>query len=605
MLCGCRQWFLDDADREVARLIESRQRAAIGGTSNADLRTSVDDVSSTPDMYRMVPSPVDSTVPAPFLAATTPPRAPESTDASQNNSTPSASEPSDAAEPNQAGDEIHAEPPEPFTLSDALAFAMAHARRYQTEKELLYLSALDLTLEQYLWTPRFVESALSLGYTNFGQIGRTNTVGVKDEGGRQDSFDQALEAVSNFAVEQRLPYGGEVTARVLDSLIRDLNSGVTTGESGQLILESRIPLLRGAGRVAYESRYQAERNLVYAVRAFEHFRREFLVSLATDYFNLLEAKANIESAEAQAASLTEDYKRDKAFLEVEQILPVEADRTRVGMLNAQNAAVIAREEYATALDFFKVRIGMSPSRAVDVVEEEVELIDPAVQAALAIETALKYRLDLRTVADRVEDSRRQVQIARNNILPQVDLSGSVAMDTEPGRPNTFGYNTERTTWKAGVNVEVPLERKAERNAYRSSLIRLRQAQRDFEETADNVRLEVQRAIRRISRAQASMDIQAENIRVNEARADMARTKFALGELASNRDVVEAEDDLRNARNDYANAVSEFRSAILEFLRDTGTLRVGDDGKWVSYDTIAGAGPSDAAPSADRPPPPDN
>jgi len=599
---GCQQWFLDDADREVARLIDARQHAALGATSDADPGPALDEYVSTPDMYRMVPSPIDSAVPEPFLAATAiAPENPPADPAGEPQPTDDAKPPYGAA---QDQTEIHDQPAEPFTLSNALAFAMTQARRYQTEKEILYLTALDLTLERHLWTPRFVESVLSLGYTNFGQVGRFNTNDGPDDPGKIARFDQAFEAVANVALEQRLPYGGEVTARVIDTLIRDLNSGVTNGESGQFILESRIPLLRGAGRVAYESRYQAERDLVYAVRAFERFRREFLVSIAADYFDLLAAKARIDSSEAQAASLTEDYKRDKAFLEVEQIIPVEADRTRVAMLNAQNAAVNAREEYATALDFFKVRIGMSPERNIDVVEEQVDLGDPGVTIALAIDTAMKYRLDLLNVQDQIDDAHRQIRVARNNLLPQVDLSGSVTMDTDPDRPNTFGYNTERTTWRAGLSVEVPLERKAERNAFRASLISLRQAQRNYEESADNVRLEVQRAIRRTARARASMDIQAENIRVNEARAAMARAKFVLGELPSNRDVVEAEDDLRAARNDYAEAVSEYRRAVLEFLRDTGTLRVAGDGKWVAYETATGAeiAPPDDGP---RPTPTDN
>ena len=48
-----------------------------------------------------------------------------------------------------------------FGLSDAIGYAMKHARQLQNAKEDLYLAALDLTLERHLWTPQFVATVSS------------------------------------------------------------------------------------------------------------------------------------------------------------------------------------------------------------------------------------------------------------------------------------------------------------------------------------------------------------------------------------------------------------------------------------------------------------
>ncbi len=584
--CGCRQLWIDSADREVSQLVESRQRAALGFTSDADIGPEHGRFTGTADMYSMAPSPIGSTVPVPFRAATTPqPDAPEETANSEGELPPVGT---DATEPDIAAEEFEDRivAPKPTGFTEALAYAMKHSRQYQSEKELLYLAALNLTLERYLWTPRFVNSILSFDYSNAGQAG---------------DFDQAMNAVANFAVEQRLPYGGEVTARVINTLVRNLNSGVTSGESGQVILDARVPLLRGAGKVAYESRFQAERNLIYAVRNFERFRREFLVDIAGDFFRLLSDKAQIDSAEAQAKSLAQDYVRAKALADAGRTLPIEADRTRASVLDSENAAVSAREQYETSLDFFKIRIGMPTRTKIDVIDESLHLADPKVDPKLAIKTAEVYRLDLINARDQLDDFRRGVKIAKNSLLPQVDMTGSVTLDSDSEHLNSYGYNLERTSWQAGLNVEIPLDRKLERNDYRSSLIRLRRAERDYDQTIDTVRLEVRRAQRRIDRARASLDITSENIRINEFRAAMARAKYAVGQLPSNRDVVEAEDVLRRARNDYAAALSDFRRAVLEFLRDTGTLRIDDDGRWVHYDPSTGNPMPSNMPVNDTPP----
>ena len=69
-VCGCQQWFIDGADREVAGLIEQRQRAALGATSNADIGAETGKIGGRSEMYSFVPSPIDASVPEAFQSAT-------------------------------------------------------------------------------------------------------------------------------------------------------------------------------------------------------------------------------------------------------------------------------------------------------------------------------------------------------------------------------------------------------------------------------------------------------------------------------------------------------------------------------------------------------
>jgi outer membrane protein TolC len=185
--------------------------------------------------------------------------------------------------------------------------------------------------------------------------------------------------------------------------------------------------------------------------------------------------------------------------------------------------------------------------------------------------------------DAVDDARRGVLVAKNNLLPDFDVSGSVAVDTKPGKPNTLEYNTERTTWQGMLELEIPLNRQAERNTFRSALIDLRRAERNHEEFRDQVRVDVRRALRQIALARVTLEIQRQNIPVNEFRRAQVEEFARLGRLGSTRDTIEAEDALRNARNAYAAALSDYRSTILEFLLAAGVLRVGEDGKWVTFE----------------------
>ena len=73
------------------------------------------------------------------------------------------------------------------------------------------------------------------------------------------------------------PYGDELHGQVLNG----------NTQTADLIFNADIPLLRGAGMVAREDLIQAERNMVYAARDFERFRRTFLFDITTEFLNLV------------------------------------------------------------------------------------------------------------------------------------------------------------------------------------------------------------------------------------------------------------------------------------------------------------------------------
>jgi len=224
-------------------------------------------------------------------------------------------------------------------------------------------------------------------------------------------------------------------------------------------------------------------------------------------------------------------------------------------------------------------------------ETAVELYEPTITETEADEAALHYRLDLLNRLDEIDDARRGVEVARNNLLPDLDFTGSVTMDSDPNHPNVTSYNTERTTWRGLLELEVPLNRQAERNEFRSALIDLRRAERRYDQRQDEIRAEVRRTQRQIALARVSLEIQRENVAVGQRRALRAQAIYEAGRPGSTiRDIIEAENELLNARNTFANAQADYRTRILEFLLATGTLRVDDDGHWATYHQVPGSDP---------------
>ena len=88
----------------------------------------------------------------------------------------------------------------------------------------------------------------------------------------------------------------------------------------------------------------------------------------------------------------------------------------------------------------------------------------------------------------IEDATRQIEVAKNGLLPGLDVSLDYNSVSDPG-DTTPAINWDRRRWSSSVDVDLPLDRKAERNIYRASLIDLERAKRNKELAYDRARLE--------------------------------------------------------------------------------------------------------------------
>jgi outer membrane protein TolC len=421
----------------------------------------------------------------------------------------------------------------------------------------LYLSALDVTLQRHLFEPR-----------PFATQSFTYSGNQKDLG-----YQSALSAVSAVGVRQQLPYGGEVTARALATFVDALNNNTQSGESAQLALTGTIPLLRGAGMVNLEPLINSERQLVYDVRNFEEFRRNFVVNIAAAYFRLITTRRQVDNTLTNYIStvnlttrLLEMYAAGRAgynFLQVQQA------QTR--QLQQESALIGAQESYQSAVDDFKVLLGMPVDQRVEIVPVELDVNVPDVERVDAPALALKYRLALQTARDQLDDAQRQIEVAKNGLLPGVDLTFDTTLGNRPDSP-AKNIDARDFDYSAGVNIDLPIDRLAERNVYRRALISFERARRSIGQQQDQIVSDVRQSVRSVQTAQRTLDINRRAIEIAQRELDYANELLTQGR-AQARDVTDALRDLLSAQNAYDRARADLQIAVLSFLRDTGTLRV--------------------------------
>ena len=446
-------------------------------------------------------------------------------------------------------------------LRGALSYAIRNSREYRFAEEEYVLAGLRLLIERHLGGPRF-----------FNELQAT-AVGDADSG----NYDSALQLVNEFRVTQRLPYGGEVSARALARATEDLHRRVS-GEgvqSAELIFNADIPLLRGAGQVAREDRIQAERNLIYAARDFERFRRTFLFDIAQAFLNLVVQQQRIVNAENGVQMLEEAEERAKALVTAGREPPFGAAQAAQDTFDAVDRLNSQQESFRLAVDRFKVRLGMPEKDPVLIETSMFDIPSPKSDLEDAVRAALAYRLDLQNRRDQLDDARRAVENARNALLPDLDLSGSFSVPTDADRDRAgLDFEYEESSFMASVTFGLPLDREIERLNVRRAQISLERASRDLDRFRDTVAVDARASVRDIDRARFSVELQDQNRTIAQRRVDSIE---AAPDRASALERSAAIDGLNRARDDHDRAVRDLQVGILLYLLETGQLRVRADG----------------------------
>lgn len=452
--------------------------------------------------------------------------------------------------------------PVELDLVGCLQVAAENSREWQDQRESLFRSALDLTLQR--WNFDFQEDL-------------TASAGVAGSGGkaRSGSF------LSNFNLFRLLGIGTRISADIGFDLLSDLSQGDVWDAISHLSLNITQPILRGFGtEIVMEPLTQAERDVVYQARRYERFRRTFSVDVAQSFFQTLERGDRLKNEQANYANLKLLRERNEALAEAGRLTDIQVDQARQDEFSAEDRVVTAQRDLDQALDDLKFDLGLPIETPLVLRENGLRSLEawPALAEDLpedvAVHLGLENRLDYATARDQVEDAERGVRVAADALRLGLDLSAEVGHTSGADRPLTL--HPENSTWNVGLDLDVPLDKIPERNAYRRSLIQLEADRRAAQASADRVTSELRDALRRLDAARASYRIQSQSVVLAQRRVESAALNLDAGR-ASTRDVLEAQESLLSAQNTLAGALTDTVLAGLFLYRDMELLEVTDAG----------------------------
>jgi outer membrane protein TolC len=449
----------------------------------------------------------------------------------------------------------------PLSLTQCLDIAAENSREYQDQRETLFLSALDLTLERWRFETQF----------GAGLSGLINGTGSADSA--------SLEASGGLT--RVLGTGAKIVSDLGLALTRDLARGDGWDLTSNLSLSLTQPLLRGAGeRIVKEPLTQAERNVVYAVRDYERFRRRFAIDAAGRVYRLLQQADTVANEEGNYKNLQLLRERNEALAEAGRLSDIQVDQARQDELRSRNRLIEARQSLQSARDDFKVFLGLPISVEIELDDAELSQLvssDPgelAYDEARVLSVALEERLDYRTALDRRDDAERKVDVAADALRAGLGLTTTANVSSAEGRPADL--DLENVRWTAGLTFDLPTERISERNAYRESLISCEQKKRAVDELGDTIQADLRQELGDTRTNLEGWRIQKNAVALAERRVESTRLNLDAGRAAT-RDLLEAQEALLEAQNAATQALIDFQLAKLALWRDLEMVRVEDQG----------------------------
>jgi hypothetical protein len=213
----------------------------------------------------------------------------------------------------------------------------------------------------------------------------------------------------------------------------------------------------------------------------------------------------------------------------------------------------------------------------------------------ALQTALSKRLDLMNARAQAVDGWRELAVTANALQGVFNVGYNLTSSSPLNGNQPFNFSGPRSTNQLVINMQLPLVRRAERNAYRSALIDYQRARRNVMAFEDNIANDVRGDVRELRTLAQLYKIQLRVLEVQYAQVDNAtalllappaplapRTIATTDQVAAaalTNQVLGAQANLVIAQNTLYQLWIAFITSRMTFYLDLELMQLDDRGVW--------------------------
>jgi outer membrane protein TolC len=307
-------------------------------------------------------------------------------------------------------------------------------------------------------------------------------------------------------------------------------------------------------------------------------------------------RLKVDEIESDLAALEQILRRYEArpwekLAKIEMRRPDRLKLFRLVAYSAELVLVWARNErFDTIAKSWPVQ---SPAMLCDL---DLSTAEATLAQQEAVRFALSHRWDLMNARAQVVDAWRQLRVTANALLGVFNVQYHLDSSTNPNGTKPFGFSTSRTNQTLTLDTQLPLNRLAQRNAYRVALINYQEARRTLITLEDNIAVQVRFDVRQLQLFAANYRIQKRVISSLYAQVESALelitapadpsalqatgTSGAANAAALTSQYLGALNSLNGAQARMYDIWLSYIATRMQLYLDLESLRMDDRGVWV-------------------------
>jgi len=350
----------------------------------------------------------------------------------------------------------------------------------------------------------------------------------------------------------------------------------TRDNNAQVTLNFDQPLLRGRGEeVARGSVRQARLSADAATLDREAQVRNLLLQVIHAYWDVALVWEDLGIRKAALALAQERRRITNAAIDAGTVAPTEALAVEQ-IINTREEEILGAELTITqrSLDLRRLAFLEVGPTTVDVqTTAVVQASTRDFDEEALIRKALEQSPEIAALEKRGVGATIEVEVTENGMLPRLDFSLALGpQGTAPTAPDALdglirarGYSVS-----AGLSYEQRLTNRSARGTAEQARGQLHRIHIDQEEAKRQIALSMARAIRLARSAQKRMELGERTIALAERNIEAEMARFELGR-ATNFDVLQRQDELKQAKLRFATATVDFLKAEATIDSLTGEL----------------------------------
>lgn len=470
-----------------------------------------------------------------------------------------------------------------LTADEAVRMALENNLGLQAERLGPRISTLNVASARALFAPRL--------QSNTSTRSSTNPPDFLAQGGATD-VTTSERIYTSVGVVQNLPWGGgnfslgmdasKQTVNFTSSFNPQLNSNLNFNYTQPLLRNFLIDPGRQQLMVARKNEEIADLQLRQQLTATERVVRNA-------YYDLILALGQFDVAQQSLELARTSLRQNERRVEVGTMAQIDILEAQAEVSRVEESVIIAEAGIKSAEDNLRTLI-LNPKQpdywtARLVPTERPTLTAQPVDIDAAVQTALSSRTDLAQFRKQLETTRINIDLARNQKLPDVNLVAAYNTVGVAGTQFRFGQGfppvvedqTERSlrdafsdvfgqnfkTWSLQLQISYPIGTSSADATHAAARLEQEQQQNNLRDAELNVTAQVRDAGRQVNTTLQRVQSTTRAREFAERRLEAEQKRLTVG-LSTTFQLFQAQRDLANVRQQELRAIIDYNRALVNF-----------------------------------------